>query len=170
MTDEMIMLWINIIGITILALIGVIESIYCIKRYFPKTEKTGEYVMTLSKSHQTMLKDGVVCVGIIIIMSHRFIAQNRSGIHMVIFSVLMAEILIMTIIIRILPQRIYENGILLNTGFIEWSDIQSVKEGSEADEKIMLRLRKQRYGTRDAAIYCLQGMRPMLEEYIKDRI
>ena len=89
---------------------------------------------------------------------------------MVIFSVLMAEILIMTIIIRILPQRIYENGILLNIGFIEWSDIQSVKEGSEADEKIMLRLRKQRYGTRDAAIYCLQGMRPMLEEYIKDRI
>lgn len=63
MTDEMLMQWINIIGITILVLIAVVGSFYCIKRYFPKKEKTGEFVMTLRKSPETMIKDGIVCGG-----------------------------------------------------------------------------------------------------------
>lgn len=170
MTDEMLMQWINIIGITILVLIAVVGSFYCIKRYFPKKEKTGEFVMTLRKSPETMIKEGIVCGGIIIIMSSRFMTQGRELIHMVVVSVLTAEMIIMFIIIRFLPQRLYENGILLNTGFIPWSDIQSIKEGGDMDDRLCLRLNKQRYGSREVTIYCMSGMRPMLEEYIKKRI
>ena len=77
--------------------------------------------------------------------------------------------MVLVIILQNYPQKIYENGIKVQRGYIAWNKIQSVKESDE-DDIIMIKSETLRLPDLEEKIYCRSEEKEELENYIRRRI
>lgn len=77
--------------------------------------------------------------------------------------------MVLVIILQNYPQKIYENGIKVQRGYIAWNKIQSVKESDE-DDIIMIKSETLRLPDFEEKIYCRSEEKEELENYIRRRI
>ena len=161
MSVEKMNLYVNV-GFTILMIIIGIFAIRALRQYFVKKEITGNLVFHLQKSPKTIVILGALAAWYIYMRGRSFLGTIED---MDLFFA------IMIFVIRLfLPQKIYENGVLNNTGFIPWSKIKRITESKESDRKISLVIRTSGKGVRDVELHCLPGTAPMIAEYIQKHI
>lgn len=77
--------------------------------------------------------------------------------------------LVLVIILQNCSQKIYENGLKTQRGYIAWNKIQSVKE-SEADDIIIIKSEKLSLPNYEDKIYCRSEEKEELENYIQRKI
>lgn len=135
------------------------------KKYYVSKSISGDTVWVLQKSSRrtfAILTVGIVCMC--------FWAE-RIFRAMDIFTVIQSAVLIIEIIFisffGVLPQKICENGILSQEGFIEWSMILRVME-TKKEDRVGLKLARQ--VENEIYVYCRREEKDKLERYIQERI
>ena len=68
------------------------------------------------------------------------------------------------------PQEIYENGILISTGLVKWSDIQCVESLEMKDHIIKITLINYRFGTKTINLHCFPGLASNFVELISTNV
>ena len=135
------------------------------KRYYVSKYVSGDTVWILKKIPRrtfTIVAMGIVCI---------YFWVERIFRAMDIFAVIQSAVLIIeTMCISffgVLPQKICENGIVTQEGFIEWSMIHRVIE-TEKEDRIGLKLERQIEN--EIYVYCPGEEKAKLERYIQERI
>lgn len=171
MSVEKMNLYVNV-GFTILMIIIGIFAIRALRQYFVKKEITGNLVFHLQKSPKTIVILGALAAWYIYMRGRSFLGtiEDMDLFFAIMISIINIEIIVIFVIRLFLPQKIYENGVLNNTGFIPWSKIKRITESKESDRKISLVIRTSGKGGRDVELHCLPGTAPMIAEYIQKHI
>ena len=142
MSVEKMNLYVNV-GFTILMIIIGIFAIRALRQYFVKKEITGNLVFHLQKSPKTIVILGALAAWYIYMRGRSFLGtiEDMDLFFAIMISIINIEIIVIFVIRLFLPQKIYENGVLNNTGFIPWSKIKRITESKESDRKISLVIR-----------------------------
>lgn len=64
------------------------------------------------------------------------------------------------------PQQIYQNGILVGTGFIKWSEIKCAESQDHKERIVKVTLHKSRFGSNTIKLYCFPGLAPNFVDLI----
>lgn len=160
---------IRIVFIILFVLLGIIVLI-SFKKYFVKQEKTGKLVFELQKSPKKIASIGSGIVFLIFVRLHRIdrSTQYNDLFLSILMTLVQLELIVVLVIQALLPQKVFENGILCNNGFIPWSKVKRIKPVEEMDEKIDLVIREKDNFTRQAELHCLPGMAPQIADYIRE--
>lgn len=68
------------------------------------------------------------------------------------------------------PQQIYQNGILVSTGFIKWSEIKCAESLDDKERVVKVTLNKSRFGSNTIKLSCFLGLASNFVELISANI
>lgn len=144
-----------------------------IKNYFVKEKTAGKLVYVLKKSPSRMLLFCVISTWFIYDTVQTFWRNSVIQYSFeIMYIILEIEIILFLIMRFLLPQKIYENGILnlWNPPFIEWKTIKKIEKSNKKDDTIWIVLKEKKIWTERIQVYCLPGMAPTIVEYIQNKM
>lgn len=139
--------------------------------HFLRNNNSGEVIRIIQKSQRKKKIDVLISIqGLFLggIQAGYVLIREMRMINRVTCVLFLIEI-VLVIILQNYPQKIYENGIKAQRGYIAWNKIQSVKESDE-DDIIMIKSETLRLPDFEEKIYCRSEEKEELENYIRRRI
>lgn len=167
--DKMTLTLVNTIGTIVLTVLVVILLLLLVrKRLFLKNKDgiAGTEIYTLRLPQIVILKKCgkyLVIAGIFIYSS----MKTFLGIYHVIG---LSTILLIKCLTEMLPQKIYENGVLDCKGFIPWNMFSEIQLDDENEEILKLILKKSwnGLGEKEIKVYCIPEQKKEVLNYIKE--
>ena len=135
---------------------------FIIHRYYNAKKKCGLKLTTIKRPLDVILRKIATFVILFIAMNMR-ITDDFFLLLPVIYSFIALFLLAW---FDLQPQEIYENGILISTGLIKWSDIQCVESLEMKDHIIKITLINYRFGTKTINLHCFPGLASNFVELI----
>lgn len=160
------------LGYVYLMPFNIIYSVVVVLRcywYFTRKSTSGEVIWIFKKSQRKKIMDILLwtntgLLGAFFVWKILSVEMSTANI---VCSSIFGIILIALIILENLPQKICENGLVTQRGFVAWSKMKSVKESKKADVVLIGAHEQANF---EEKIYCRSEDKEELENYIRERI
>lgn len=144
-----------LLGISIVYGVIFVVIIYLMfHRYYIKKKDAGMKITTIKRPMEVIGRKLILYI-VIFIASSVNITNDIILVLPVIYSWI-AIILLAWFSLQ--PQQIYENGILVSTGFIKWSNIKCAESTDAKENVITVTLYENHFGSNTVKLYCYPGV------------
>lgn len=160
--------WICVIILLLVLLVVIMRKHF--KRYENGERNAGNVLMELQISKRVRLLrklDGVAAIAIVLFFFLKDrIMNNVVDVNAIVWLGMIAAV----IILENKPQKICENGILVQSGLVAWDKIKEIKPVDEKDDVIKIKLRKSMRSFNRMRLYCMPGQAPNVVRIIESKM
>lgn len=143
-------------------------------RYYVKKKEGGMKITTIKRPIDVIGRKIATYIILVIFMSVRIPSDmvpndmiSKDMILLLILPVIYSFIAIILLAwFDLQPQQIYQNGILVSTGFIKWFEIKCAESLDDKERIIKVTLHKSRFGSNTIKLSCFPGLAPNFVDLI----
>lgn len=147
-------------------------------RYYVKKKEGGMKITTIKRPIDVIGRKIATYIILLIVLNVRIpsdmIPNDMISNDMILFLILPVIYSFIALVLlawfELQPQQIYQNGILVSTGFIKWSEIKCAESQDDRDRIVKVTLHKSRFGSNTIKLSCFPGLAPNFVDLISSNL